>query len=141
MSTQEAAAKPEAVWSHRVFYGETDAMGVVYYANYLHWFEQARNQLLLDKGTSYGELEARGVYLPANEAYCHYRDPARFEHLVQVRVWIENWGRASLTFFYRVNNLSLEGRLITEGWTRHACMSQNGRAQKIPPWFRDLFTS
>ncbi len=141
MSDETPLPQPEALWSHRVYYGETDAMGVVYYANYLHWFEQARNQLLLDRGSSYSRLEAAGLYLPVSEAHCTYIQPARFDQVIAVRCAIEEWKRASMCFVYRILDRDQGDRLITRGWTRHACVDASGRMLRIPQWFRDLFAS
>jgi acyl-CoA thioester hydrolase len=139
MSPNAQMPQPETRWSHRVYYGETDAMGVVYYANYLHWFEQARNQLLLDCGSSYSRIEAEGLYLPVSEANCTYIEPARFDEVIAVRCGIGDWKRASMCFVYRIINQSRENRLITRGWTRHACVDVNERMLRIPEWFRQLF--
>lgn len=139
MSQDISLPQPEALWSHRVYYGETDAMGVVYYANYLHWFEQARNQLLLDCGSGYSLIEAEGLYLPVSEAHCTYIEPARFDQVIAVRCGIGEWKRASMCFFYRILNCSTNDRLITTGWTRHACVDADGRMLRIPEWFRQLF--
>lgn len=141
MSQETSLPQPEAIWSHRVYYGETDAMGVVYYANYLHWFEQARNQLILDRGSSYSRIEAEGLYLPVSEAHCTYIEPARFDQVIAVRCAIGEWKRASMCFVYRIINRSQEDRLITQGWTRHACVDREGSMCRVPQWFRDLFRS
>ena len=141
MSDEIPLPQPEALWSHRVYYGETDAMGVVYYANYLHWFEQARNQLILDRGSSYSRLEAAGLYLPVSEAHCTYIQPARFDQVIAVRCAIEEWKRASMCFVYRILDRDQGDRLITHGWSRHACVDASGRMLRIPQWFRDLFAS
>ena len=66
-------------------YAETDTMGVVYYANYLVWFEVARTDLLRDAGWSYREMEADGYLLPVLEANCVYRQPARYDDELDVR--------------------------------------------------------
>ncbi len=139
MTPRKAFPQPEKWWTHRVSYGETDAMGVVYYGNYLHWFERARSEFLRAFGMSYAEVEARGLFLPVSEAYCRYRAPARYEQVVAVRAGIGNWGRASLTFFYEVFNQSEKERFMTEGWTKHACVDPNGKMIAVPSWLKSLF--
>ena len=57
----------------RVIYGDTDQMGVVYYANYFRYFEFARSEFLRAHGRSYREMEAEGLMLPVVEATCRYR--------------------------------------------------------------------
>ncbi len=130
---------PETRWLHRVSYGETDAMGVVYYANYLHWFEQARSHFIREQGMSYAEIEKRGLRLPVREAYCRYRAPATFDQEVEVRTGISSWGKASLTFIYEVTNLSQGKTLMTTGHTQHACVDPSGKMIPVPGWLTDLF--
>src|SRR6185369_14211016 len=68
----------------RVIFGDTDQMGVVYYANYLRYFEAARAAYWRALGRSYKDLEAWGVALPVIEAHCHYKRPAHYEDLLGV---------------------------------------------------------
>ena len=135
---QESFPAPEVWWPHRVSYGETDAMGVVYYANYLHWFEQARSHFIRELGMSYSQIEARGVALPVREAFCRYRSPARFEDLIKIRTGIGNWSRAALTFCYEVYNASNANKLMTSGYTQHACMGSKGKPVPVPDWLKEL---
>jgi len=67
----------------RVRYAETDAMGVVYYANYLVWFELGRTDWIRAHGMTYREFEEHGVLLPVIEAHCAYRASARYDDLVR----------------------------------------------------------
>ena len=57
----------------RVRYADTDQMGVVYYANYLVWFEVGRTEWLRDAGWNYRDMEDAGISLPVIEAHCEYR--------------------------------------------------------------------
>ena len=69
----------------RVRYAETDRMGVVYYANYLVWFEVGRTEWLRQAGWSYSDMERdAGVLLPVIEVQCEYRQPARYDDEVDV---------------------------------------------------------
>ncbi len=130
---------PDAWLAHRVSYGETDAMGVVYYANYLHWFEQARSLYIRDLGMSYRYIEDKGIFLPVREASCRYYAPARFDDLIQVHAAINTWSRASLTFIYEVTDAD-KTRVLTTGSTQHAVVDAQGRPQRIPDWLRQLCT-
>ncbi|MBU1002152.1 MAG: acyl-CoA thioesterase [Proteobacteria bacterium] len=129
----------ETWYQHRVSYGETDAMQVLYYAEYLHLFERSRSQFIRERGMSYNTVEERGIFLPVREAQARYRRPARYDDLLQVRVGISDWGRASVTFSYEVYDESRE-TLLTTGMTQHACTSTEGRPVKVPDWLRELFT-
>ncbi len=126
------------IWiGHRISYGETDAMGIVYYAEYLHIFERARNAYIRSSGLSYREVEARGIYLPVREVQCRYRSPARYDDVVQCRVCIAEWGRASLTFHYEMLNNDRDKVLVT-GMTQHASVDKNGRPVGVPDWLRAI---
>lgn len=112
-------------------------MGVVYYANYLHWFEQARSQFIREGGMSYAEVEQRGLFLPVREAWCRYRKPAAFDQEIAVRVGISKWGRASLAFAYEVLDLE-KTLLLAVGSTEHACVSREGRPVAVPDWLKSI---
>lgn len=128
---------PEIWLPHRVSYGETDTMGVLYYAEYLHLFERARSAYIRDLGMSYAEVEKRGIILPVREAQCRYRSPARYDDLVLIRAGIDRWGRASLQFIYEIWNED-KTRLLAQGTTQHAFVDHQGRPVAVPDWFRRL---
>jgi acyl-CoA thioester hydrolase len=123
---------------HRVSYGETDCMGVLYYAEYLHIFERARNSFIRERGMSYAQAEERGIFLPVREARCRYRRPVRYDALLLINAGITRWGRASLTFSYAVWNEEKDA-LTAEGMTQHACVGRDGRPAAVPEWFRERF--
>ncbi|HWO18606.1 MAG TPA: thioesterase family protein [Kofleriaceae bacterium] len=118
----------------RVIFGDTDQMGVVYYANYLRFFESARAAYWRDLGKSYRDLEAWGVALPVVEAHCNYRRSSHYEDLLTVDLGISEVRGASLRFVYRV----LRGaELIADGYTRHAVIGTDGRPRALPAALRE----
>ena len=118
----------------RVIFGDTDQMGVVYYANYLRFFESARAAYWRDLGRSYKDLEAWGVAMPVIEAHCDYKRPAHYEDLLVVDVDVSELRGASLRFAYRV----LRGHeLLAEGETRPAVIAPDGRPKALPAALRD----
>src|SRR5258707_9114603 len=72
----------------RVIYGDTDQMGVVYYANYFRYFELARSEYFRARGGSYRELELEGRFLPVVEASCSYKGSARYDDLLLIRTQV-----------------------------------------------------
>lgn len=117
----------------RVIYGDTDQMGVVYYANYLRWFEAGRTEFLRAKGLSYGDFEARErLALPVAEAGVTYRMPARYDDLVAVETSLVEARRASARFEYAVRR---GGDLLATGFTVHACVDGEGRIRRLPADF------
>jgi acyl-CoA thioester hydrolase len=114
----------------RVIYGDTDQMGVVYYANYLRYFEAARNEFIRAKGLRYRDFEAAyGLVLPVAEAHVSYRTPARYDDLLAVEIALGEARRASARFDYRIVR---DGEVVATGHTVHACVDRTGRVQRMP---------
>jgi acyl-CoA thioester hydrolase len=118
----------------RVIFGDTDQMGVVYYANYLRYFEASRAAYLRALGRSYKDLEAWGVALPVVEAHCNYRRPALYEDVIGVDVRVTELRGASMRFGYEIRR---GGDLIADGTTRHAVLGRDGKLRALPPILRD----
>ena len=121
----------------RVIYGDTDQMGVVYYANYLRYFEFARSELLRAHGRSYREMEAEGLSLPVVEATCRYVAPARYEDVLLVGIEVPAVTRVTLTFRYQVTREG-ETAVLCTGSTLHACLGRNGKPARLPDWVATL---
>jgi acyl-CoA thioester hydrolase len=115
----------------RVIYGDTDQMGVAYYANYLRWFEAGRNELIRARGLTYREVEERfRLMLPVAEAHVAYRAPARYDDLIAIETSVAEVRRASVRFAYRIVR---GGEVLATGHTVHACVDLDGRVQRMPP--------
>jgi acyl-CoA thioester hydrolase len=129
---------PVSETSLRVRYAETDRMGVVYYANYLVWFEVARADLLRSLGWTYREMEESGISLPVIEARCEYKAPARYDDEIVIRT--EGWMRSPvrMEFAYRVSRTA-DGVLSASGITVHAALGPDGRPCRLPHRIRDAF--
>lgn len=121
--------------AQRVIFGDTDQMGVVYYANYLRYFEAARAEYLRAQGRSYSDLERLGCALPVVEAHCRYRSPARYEDLLAIELEITELRGASMTFSYAIRR---DATLCAEGWTRHAVIGPTGKPRALPDELRAL---
>jgi acyl-CoA thioester hydrolase len=122
----------------RVRYAETDRMGVVYYANYLVWFEVARTDLMRSLGWSYREMEASGVLLPVIEAQCEYRQPARYDDEVEIRTTGFLVSPVRMTFEYQVCIKGQKG-VAAAGRTAHAATRADGRPCRLPARVREVF--
>jgi acyl-CoA thioester hydrolase len=128
----------ESVSRLRVRYAETDKMGVVYYANYLVWFEVGRTDLLRSLGWTYREMESSGVSLPVIQAHCDYQRPARYDDEIEVRTAGEMLSGARMKFRYTVVAAS-DGTVNAEGYTEHAAVDPAGRPCRLPDRIRDAF--
>lgn len=125
-------AKPFTVESTlRVRYAETDAMGVVYHANYLVWFEVGRGDYFRAIGQDYGEWENAGYLLPVTDAYARFHASARYGDLITVRTHMAEIRSRSLTLAYHVSAATDATKLAT-GWTKHLCVDKQGRICRLP---------
>ena len=117
----------------RVRYAETDQMGIVYYANYLVWFEIGRVELLRTLGLAYSQLEIdHGCILPLVEASCRYRSPARYDDEILIETRPSMLRGSVLKFAYRIlrkNSNGDEPQLLAEGETVHVVC--DGQLNKI----------
>lgn len=116
----------------RVIYGDTDQMGVVYYGNYLRFFEVGRTELLRQKGLRYRDVEERyGILLPVVDAQVRYRHPARYDDLLLIETEVAALGKASIRFAYRILR-NEDAKLLAEGSTTHACVDESHRPVRLP---------
>jgi len=123
--------------TYRVIYGDTDQMGVTYYANYLRWFEMGRTELMRQAGMPYEIVEDDGLFFPVIEVHCRYRQPARFDELLLIETTIGALERASLRFNYAVCRQG-DTRLLASGWTKHACVNRAGRPTRLPQRYKEF---
>jgi acyl-CoA thioester hydrolase len=115
----------------RARYAETDAMGIVYYANFFVWFEVARGDWLRPHGCTYRDLEASGTLLPVIHAECVYRRPVRYDDDVEILVDARLVSAVRLEFSYEVTLKGQPGTVAT-GRTLHAAVGRDGRPCRLP---------
>ena len=131
---------PASVSTLRVRYAETDKMGVVYYANYLVWFEVARADLLRSLGWTYREMELDGVSLPVIEAHCEYHRPARYDDEIEVRTEGRLLSPVRMEFQYEVIRKQ-DDSVSATGRTVHAALDPAGKPCRLPRRVREAFES
>ncbi|HEY1550998.1 MAG TPA: thioesterase family protein [Kofleriaceae bacterium] len=121
----------------RVIFGDTDQMGIVYYANYLRFFEGARAAYWRALGRSYKDLEAAQVGMPVVEAHCNYKRSAFYEDVLEIETEVIEMRAASLVFGYTVRRRT---EMLADGFTRHAITGPTGKPRAIPDFMRQLVT-
>jgi acyl-CoA thioester hydrolase len=124
----------------RVTYGDTDAMGVVYHANYLRWFEIGRTEFMRHLGLAYKDLEDQGIYLPAVEVFCKYLISARYDDLLVIETTLDSLNRASIQFSYRILRKA-DGAEMVRGTTLHAFVNKEGKIVKVPGLLKEKLNS
>jgi acyl-CoA thioester hydrolase len=125
----------------RVRYAETDQMGIVYYANYLVWFELGRVELLRSLGLAYSRLETdHGCILPVIEVSCRYKSPARYDDEILIETRPAMLRGSVLKFSYRIlrkapqgeEQTSKEQTLLAEGETVHVVCDDKLQRKPLP---------
>lgn len=105
----------EFLWTERVYYEDTDAGGVVYYANYLKFMERARTEWLRSFGIEQDELiRSQSVIFAVRSVKLDYRLPARFNDKIVVSVCVTHFGGASLTVSQNITKQG-ETELLCKG--------------------------
>ena len=120
----------------RVRYKDTDTMSVVYYGNYLTYFEVGRVEYLREKNLPMSLVNER-IHMPVVEAFVKYVKPARLDDLLEVVSRVSERRRASFTFAYEIRNEARE--LVATGYTRHACWNPvTSKMIALPDWLKEI---
>jgi acyl-CoA thioester hydrolase len=120
----------------RVIYGDTDQMGMVYYGNYLRYFEIARNEFLRRIGAPYRAFEeTHGLRLPVVEANVRYRRPARYDDELAILAAVPRVTGATARFVYEIRRHP-DGEELVSGHTVHACIDARGKVARLPQSLR-----
>ncbi len=124
-------------YNMRVWYVDTDQMGIVHHSNYVRYYEAARSDLMRDLGVSYAEMERRGVMMPILEVHSYYKASAHYDELIRVDIRVDELPRARVTFHYEI--FSESGQLLNTGSTVLGFMhSDSRRPTRAPQWFVEL---
>lgn len=131
--TPTVASYAEIAWHEtiiRIRYKDTDRMGVVYYGNYLTFFEVARSKFMRDLGIPYSRLENQGYLLVVIEAAAKYHANVGYDASVIIKSAVTELRKVRLRFDYRVYDR--RGRLLVSGHTVHACLDTQQKPTRIP---------
>jgi acyl-CoA thioester hydrolase len=122
------------VWPVRVYWEDTDAGGIVYYANYLKFMERARTEWLRAIGVDQVQLkDAHGLMFVVVDVEAHYRKPARYGDQLQVTCKVSQTTRASITLDQEVYLETVDGERLLDGRVRAACLdAQSYRPRPLP---------
>jgi acyl-CoA thioester hydrolase len=106
-------------------------MGVVYYANYLVWFEIGRTEWLRAAGWNYRDEERGAISLPVIEVHCEYRQSARFDDEIEVATRARLLTPVRMRFDYELTRIA-DGILSAVGYTVHAALDAGGKPTRLP---------
>jgi acyl-CoA thioester hydrolase len=122
---------PTFRWPVRIYWEDTDAAGIVFYANYLRFFERARTEWLRSLGFEQERLRASaGLGFVVTDTSLHYRAPARLDDRLEVTVQVGHVGLASMTVAQKALRA---GELLAEGTIRVGCIDLGTfRPRRVP---------
>ncbi|MDF1524725.1 MAG: YbgC/FadM family acyl-CoA thioesterase [bacterium] len=120
-----------SIVKYRTCYEDTDAGGVVYYANYLRYMERGRNQYLRELGRSIRQYQDAGILFIVVEVNVKYRSPAGLDDDLVIETWIQGGKRSSVTFGQRIKREGEEAILV-EGTVKVACIGTNLKPRRMP---------
>ncbi|MDK9707266.1 MAG: acyl-CoA thioesterase [Desulforhopalus sp.] len=119
----------------RVLYGDTDAGGVVYNANYLRYFEIGRTELMRAWVCSYRDIEKLGFVLPVIECWSRFKSPAFYDDLLTIETTVTEVSSLKCRFSYKILRREEDlarPRLLVKGYTVHAAVTRDGRLTRLP---------
>lgn len=120
----------------RIRYAETDKMGYVYYGNYASFYEVARNEMLRSTGITYKDLEDMGIMMPVTDLVCKYHQPARYDDLITIKVYIKERPMVRIQFEYEIYNQN--GVLLNTGYTQLVFVDmEKNRPCRVPQIFQE----
>lgn len=108
----------------KVQYYETDMMGVVHHANYIHWMEEARIDFMDRMGFPYKRMEAEGVLSPVKSIQVNYLKPCTFGDEVDITVGVKEFNGVVITMMY---DMRVNGELVFSGTSEHVFLDREGR--------------
>ena len=117
-----------------IYYEDTDCGGVVYYGNYLRYFERARTEFIKSKGISLTEWQKKGIVFTVSKVEIKYLSPARYGETLLISTELSEIKKASFTIHHVMIDKK-DGRTIVTGSTRMACVNSNGRPTRLPEEF------
>lgn len=122
----------------KIYYEDTDCGGVVYYANYLKYFERARTEYLLSHGISVAELQQQGIYFLVTHAEVFYRSSAHYGETLHVETVASASRKTTVTFSHTIREATSQ-RLIVEGSATLVTVDAKGKVIKRPPQLQAMF--
>ena len=114
----------------RIYYEDTDCGGVVYYANYLKYFERARTQYLEERGLSVAGLMKEDTMFVVLHAEVDYRSPARYGDRLTIETLVSDMTAASFTFSHVIRERESR-RVVVEGSAKLAAVNGKGKVKRL----------
>jgi len=118
----------------KIYYEDTDAGGIVYYANYLKYLERARTEFLLEKGIDVAEYHKKGYLFAVIHVDVNYKRPARLGEIIDVTTEVTELTNVTINLKHQIFR---DDTLLVEAYVKVACIDKDGKPRRIPESFKN----
>ncbi len=118
----------------KIYYEDTDAGGIVYYANYLKYLERARTEFLLEKGIDVAEYHKKGYLFAVIHVDVNYKRPARLGEIIDVTTEVTELTNVTINLKHQIFR---DDTLLVEAYVKVACLDKDGKPRRIPESFKN----
>ena len=125
------------IYRRAINYYETDKMGIVHHANYLHYLEESRINFLDSNSLSYALLESKGIYSPTSKISISYKKPVTYGDVIEVETYLAEVSPVRFVFNYVIKNQKT-GELVAEASSEHCFADKDGRLLILKRIDKDL---
>ena len=125
------------IYRRTINYYETDKMGIVHHANYLHYLEESRINFLDSNSLSYALLESKGIYSPTSKISISYKKPVTYGDVIEVKTYLAEVSPVRFVFNYVIKNQKT-GEVVAEASSEHCFADKDGRLLILKRIDKDL---
>lgn len=125
-------------YERKVFYYETDKMGIMHHSNYIRIFEETRVHYLSEAGMPFEQIEAQGVLMPVLSVECRYKRPLKFDEPFAVYPKITKFNGTTLNLEYKIISRKT-GELCAEGSSSHCFTDTNMKPLRTKLKYPDIY--
>ena len=122
---------------HKVYYYETDKMGVTHHSNYIRWMEESRVDFLDQIGYGYAKMEDAGIISPVIGVECEYKRTTTFDDEICIRPEIESYNGIKLVIRYTMTN-TVTGETVAIGKSMHCFLNKEGKPLSLRKEFPEV---
>lgn len=133
-------SKPSFSIEQRVYYEDTDALGIVYHANYLRFMERARSEWLWSLGFCFDDYATQDIGFAVHHIDINYRHPARLKDKLLITCSVHSHRNSSVTFNQSVQNADNTDIIYSDATIRLVCITLDGKLQPLPTDFLETIT-
>lgn len=122
--------KKDHIISYRVYFEDTDMMGIIYHARYLYFFERARTEMLRERGFTLTDMAQKNIYFAIREANVRYHTPAYLDDVLHIFSSIT--AQTACTMLFKQMMMNQNEKLIAEAAVMTVCVNRDLKPRRVP---------